>query len=103
VASRGGAYGLLERARFEPPDRGRVNVVAARYIRLRLARSEPLERFLALMGRELRWTAETHATSLCARPALACARANKLALKFRKPAEHRQHQSTVRRRRIRPL
>ena len=50
-----------------------MNSIGTRDIRLRLAISKPLECFLALVGSELRRTAETDSAGLGTTSALACA------------------------------
>jgi hypothetical protein len=78
----------------EPPDRGSVDIVGPRYIRLRLASGEALHGFLALVRRHLARTTEAHAARLGALATLARAGADKLALElsplypFGQPIEH---------------
>jgi hypothetical protein len=57
--------------RQQSTDCGGIHVVAARHLRLRLARLEPLKRLLPLVRRQLARTAELDATSLRSLLALA--------------------------------
>ena len=59
-----------------------AHAVGPRDIRLRLARSKPLKRLLALVGTQLRRTAKFHATGLRTLPALTCTSADKITLKL---------------------
>ena len=58
-----------------------MDSIGARDIRLRLAIGKPLERFLTLVGSQLRRTAKPDSTGLCTASAL-CAGTDQLALEL---------------------
>jgi hypothetical protein len=78
----------VERARFKPSDCRGIHVVGTRNVRLRLARSKALKRFLAL---KLRGMPEFDSTGPRTPSALACTSADQLAFKLCQAAEHSQH------------
>src|ERR1700737_1155364 len=72
-ASRGGCACALERAAgIEPSDRHVAHTIGTCYVRLRLARSKSLERFLPLMRSQLAGAPKTHPTGLRTLPSLPC-------------------------------
>jgi hypothetical protein len=83
----------------QPADRGGVDIVGPRYIRLRLASGKALHGFLALARRHLARTTEAHAARLCALATFACAGADKLALELGEPTDVRRPNA----KRIRPM
>src|SRR5262245_15992057 len=94
-----GGRAVRERARCcQSADGAGTEIEAAGDIHLRLARSEPLQRLLALVWRELARPAELHAAILGALAALAGARDDQRPLELGEPTEYCQHQPPVRRR-----
>jgi hypothetical protein len=95
----------VERAQdrsLEPPDGDVAYTVGPRDIRLRLARSKPLDRLLALVGTQLRRTTKFHSTGLRSLPAITRAGTDQLALKLGNTGEHRNQQPTMCCRGVRP-
>src|SRR5262245_43074322 len=91
-----GGRDVRERARCgQSADRAGAQVEGPGHVALRLARSQPLQRLLPLMWRQLFWPAELHAALLGALATLACARDDQRTFKLGEAAKHRQHQSTV--------
>src|ERR1700730_594831 len=84
------------------PDGRRMDSIGTRDIRLRLAIGKPLERFLTLVGSQLRRTAKPDPTGLCTASALACTSTDQLALELGQATEHRQHEAAMRGCRVRP-
>jgi len=92
----------VNQAARKPRYCGLRDIEASRYVGLRFALCEPLDRFLPLVWRESRGTTETHATGLGALPAFACTGTNQLALELSQATENREHQPAVRRRGVCP-
>jgi len=78
------------------------DVVGAGDVAHRLAGVATAQDFFDLMRCQLGRPAHLHAAGLGAEAAFAGPRADQFALKLRQPAQHRQHEATVRRRGIGP-
>src|SRR5712692_1131037 len=83
-------------------DGGMTHVVGAGDLGQRLPVRTATERLALLVGGELRATAESDATRFRAGASLARAGADQLALKLGQPTEDREHQASMRGRRVCP-
>ncbi len=76
--------------------------MGTRDVRLRLAISKPLERFLALVGSELRRTAKLIPRGFALASALARTSTDQFALELSQTTEHSQHEAAMRGCRVGP-
>lgn len=86
----------------KPRYRHMTNVVAPGDLRQGLVRFAAGQSFTTLMSRKARLPAKLHAPGLGALAPLIGPRQDEVPLEFREAAEHRQHQSAVGRRGVRP-
>src|SRR5580700_10581343 len=75
----------------QPSDSFRIDGIGPRHVCTCLALSEPLERFLALMGGKLVRAPKFHSTGLRSLAALAPTSPDQLPLELRQPAKNGDH------------